>query len=205
LEAAREAQSEVNAILLGALAATRVLPMVASDFETAIRDGGVAVERNLAGFKAGMEIVEGGGDGDDPVTPTPVWSELKAQRAAALGRAGKTFGALTDRIEKEFPASLHRVLGEAVARLIDYQDPAYAERFLARVRRVRTLDPGARLTEVFARRLAVWMTYEDAIRVADLKTRRARFDRIRRENGGGGGAPAGGEDDLRPELGERHG
>src|SRR5204862_3196952 len=35
--------------------------------------------------------------------------------------------------------------------------------------------------EIVARQLAVWMTYEDAIRVADLKTRASRFERIRRE------------------------
>jgi hypothetical protein len=46
--------------------------------------------------------------------------------------------------------------------------------------RVRAGDREDRLTERFARRLAVWMSYEDAIRVADLKTRRSRFDRIRR-------------------------
>ena len=40
-------------------------------------------------------------------------------------------------------------------------------------------DPA--LAEIVARQLAVWMTYEDAIRVADLKTRASRFERIRRE------------------------
>src|SRR5882672_2352467 len=39
--------------------AARALPLVASDFEAAIREGGVAVERNLAGFKAGMEVAAG--------------------------------------------------------------------------------------------------------------------------------------------------
>ena len=42
-------------MLLGALAATRILPMSPADFEAAIREGGVAVERNLAGFRAGIE------------------------------------------------------------------------------------------------------------------------------------------------------
>src|SRR5262249_1354830 len=32
-----------------------------------------------------------------------------------------------------------------------------------------------------ARYLALWMSYEDAIRVADLKVRRGRFDRVRDE------------------------
>ena len=32
-----------------------------------------------------------------------------------------------------------------------------------------------------ARHLALWMSYEDTIRVADLKTRRSRFERFRGE------------------------
>jgi indolepyruvate ferredoxin oxidoreductase, beta subunit len=36
----------------------------------------------------------------------------------------------------------------------------------------------ADLLDETARHLAVWMSYEDTIRVADLKTRRSRFDRV---------------------------
>ncbi|GEQ98294.1 hypothetical protein JCM17844_19310 [Iodidimonas gelatinilytica] len=45
-------------------------------------------------------------------------------------------------------------------------------------------DDGARgfqLSGVVARQLALWMSYEDTIRVADLKTRSSRFDRARKE------------------------
>ena len=42
---------------------------------------------------------------------------------------------------------------------------------------MRAGDRETRLTEGFARRLAVWMSYEDAIRVADLKTRRGRISK----------------------------
>src|SRR5262249_53734974 len=38
-----------------------------------------------------------------------------------------------------------------------------------------------------ARYLALWMSYEDAIRVADLKTRRSRFERVRKEARTGAG------------------
>jgi indolepyruvate ferredoxin oxidoreductase beta subunit len=40
---------------------------------------------------------------------------------------------------------------------------------------------GYKLTNETARHLALWMSYEDLIRVADLKTRRSRFERIRAE------------------------
>src|SRR6266481_8038156 len=109
------------------------------------------------------------------------------------------------RIEQEFPAALHQTLGEAAARLIDYQDTGYAERFLERVRCVGDGDSDTRLTERFARRLAVWMSYEDAIRVADLKTRRSRFDRIRHEHGADNGEVLKVTDYLKPDLDEIYG
>ena len=178
--------------------------MSPDDFEAAIREGGVAVDRNLGGFRAGVEA-------GDAVAATAAaragrpWAELRGERAAALGGRGADFTALADAVAAEFPASLHRTLGEAVARLIDYQDRTYAEQFLARVRRVYALDPGGALTEAFARRLAVWMSYEDVIRVADLKTRRSRFDRIRAEHGAGPGTTMVVTDYFKPDLDELYG
>jgi indolepyruvate ferredoxin oxidoreductase beta subunit len=205
LAAARQHQTEVNALLLGALSATGVLPMTAADFEAAIREGGVAVERNVRGLKAGQELVAAGPAGPEAPPAERPWPVVKAERAAALGPRGAAFLALAARTEAELPDALHATLGEALARLIDYQDAHYAERFLERVRRVRAVDPGARLTRVFARRLAVWMTYEDAIRVADLKTRRGRFERIRRENAAPEGSVVVVTDYLKPDLDELYG
>jgi len=67
-------------------------------------------------------------------------------------------------------------------RLTDFQDARYAAEYLARVGPVSALDPqnGPLLSET-ARYLALWMTYEDAIRVADQKIRRTRFDRVASE------------------------
>jgi indolepyruvate ferredoxin oxidoreductase beta subunit len=203
LAVAREAGSEVNAVLLGALAGAGLLPMTPADFEAAIRAGGVAVDRNLAGFRAGL----GRADAGMPLAPAAAarpWAEDRRARAAALGRRGPAFAALVERVEAEFPEPLVRVLGEAVARLIDYQDARYAEAFLDRVRRLRAAGPGPRLAEAFARRLAVWMAYEDVIRVADLKTRRARFERIRRDHAGDGAVLVV-TDYFKPDLDEMYG
>ena len=73
------------------------------------------------------------------------------------------------------------------------------------VREVQAAGRDTRLTERFARRLAVWATYEDAIRVADLKTRRARFERIRAEQGAPAGATLVVTDYLKPDLDEIYG
>jgi indolepyruvate ferredoxin oxidoreductase beta subunit len=203
LAVARAAGSEVNAVLIGALAASGALPLAPMDFEAAIREGGVAVERNLAGFKAGMEIAAGAVAVES--APAQPWAETKVERARALRARSADFLAVMARIESEFPSALHPTLGEAAARLIDYQDAGYAESFLERVRLVRARDQETRLTERFARRLAVWMSYEDAIRVADLKTRRSRFERIRRDYGAANGQVLVVTDYLKPDLDEIYG
>ncbi|HEV8532860.1 MAG TPA: indolepyruvate oxidoreductase subunit beta family protein [Methylomirabilota bacterium] len=205
LAAAQGAGSEVNAVLLGALCAAEILPLGASSFEAAIREGGVAVERNLAGFKAGMEIVASGGDRTAAPAPAISWEQVKAERAHALGLRMGDFLELVRCAEEEFPAPLHRTLGEALARLIDYQDARYARGYLGRVRTVLSVDPDMAMTEIFARRLAVWMTYEDAIRVADLKTRGSRFERIRRDHGAANGKVLHVTDYLKPDLDEIYG
>lgn len=91
--------------------------------------------------------------------------------------------ALLERVQAAFPESAWPVLTEGVRRLIDYQDPAYAELYLDRMARVCELpcDGEPRLAIETARHLALWMSYEDTIRVADLKTRATRFDRVRGE------------------------
>ena len=102
-----------------------------------------------------------------------------------------------------FPEGLRPVLRHGVARLIDYQDRAYAERYLGRLRPfVDEGDP--ELGRIVARHLAVWMTYEDAVRVAELKTRMSRFERIRKEKGARDGEIVV-TDFLKPDLDEIYG
>jgi indolepyruvate ferredoxin oxidoreductase beta subunit len=64
---------------------------------------------------------------------------------------------------------------------MDYQNMAYAETYLDRLRPFREADPG--LCSEVARHLAVRMSYEDIIRVAQAKTRPGRLARIRAETG----------------------
>jgi indolepyruvate ferredoxin oxidoreductase beta subunit len=90
---------------------------------------------------------------------------------------------LLDRVRR-LAAPVQKIALEGVRRAIDYQDPEYAKLYLDRLERVAALDGGQRessLTEATARSLALWMTFEDTIRVADLKTRPTRFARVRDE------------------------
>jgi indolepyruvate ferredoxin oxidoreductase beta subunit len=74
-----------------------------------------------------------------------------------------------------------------VARVADFQDGDYAALYLDRLDPIAKLDQEQagterwKLTSETARFLALWMSYEDVIRVADLKSRRSRFERVRAE------------------------
>jgi indolepyruvate ferredoxin oxidoreductase beta subunit len=90
-------------------------------------------------------------------------------------------GPLAARIEANFPAACHDVLRAGVLRLTDYQDARYANEYLDRLDALRTVDTAGELLRETGRYLALWMSYEDAIRVADLKIRSERFQRVHGE------------------------
>jgi indolepyruvate ferredoxin oxidoreductase beta subunit len=87
-----------------------------------------------------------------------------------------------------------------VERLEDYQGRRYAELYQERMQPFMAGDP--KLAAEVARHLALWMAYEDIIRVADLKTRASRFERVRREVGAKDGEPVVVIDYLKPGVEE---
>jgi len=65
-------------------------------------------------------------------------------------------------------------------------------------------DGDAKLAAETARQLALWMSYEDIVRVADLKTRASRFERVRKEVGAKDGEPVVVIDFLKPAWRSSH-
>ena len=164
---ADEHGSVISSVLFGAIAASAVLPFPRALYEQAITQSGVAVKTNLAGFAAGFERA---------LTRSPLTSLVPP----STGPTTEVGSKLDERIKREFPAHLHGLLQEGVKRTLDFQDGAYAKLYLDRLQEIR--DSGSyALTAAVARHLALWMTYEDTIRVADLKTRGTRFNRVREE------------------------
>lgn len=84
-------------------------------------------------------------------------------------------------VEATMPKALAEIVALGQARLADYQDSPYAQRYRERVDTLLAAAPAGPAHEEAARQLALWMAYEDAIRVADLKTRAARFEKVRTE------------------------
>jgi indolepyruvate ferredoxin oxidoreductase beta subunit len=172
---ARETRSVISATLFGALAASNALPFSRAQFEDAIRRGGVGVESSLAGFAASFQTT---------LQPIAAQSEITTRPKS---KVGARLQPLATRIEQQFPPASHDILFAAIQKLADYQDVAYASAYLDELAAIRDVAAAkgdgthALLCET-ARHLALWMSYEDAVRVADLKTRDARFARVHRES-----------------------
>src|SRR4029077_5241744 len=181
--------SVLSAVLFGALAGSTALPFPRPAFEAAIRRGQVGVERSLAAFAAGFEAASAGG-GPLPAPDPPARAAPDALPPPAPERPGGAAPAaireLLDRAARNFSGEARAVVLTGIERLNDYQDAAYAREFLARlapaqeIERQRGDGSGALLAET-ARQLALAMTYEDTVRVAELKIRSSRFARVREE------------------------
>jgi len=189
---AREDGHMLNAVLLGAIAVSGTLPIPRSGFEHAIRVVGEAVENNLGGFARGLAA--GGADlvtatpaddreiaGDEPHSRVP-GEELLPPRATDDNEK-----ALFNRVCRDHPAPAQAIVLEGVSQLVDYQDAAYAELYLDRLDTILADEcdgsDDAGVISTTGRYLALRMSHEDLIRVAQLKTRRGRFERVRDEVG----------------------
>ena len=168
--AALAGDSPIGAVLFGVLAASGALPFGRADFEAAIRRGGVGVEASLRAFALGFEHA--------PEEPAPA---VPATPAGLPKSSEPVIRALLERVAAGYPQAARSLVVEGLRRLVDYQDPAYAALYVDRMDRIRAIDGEGVLTLEVARHLALWMSYEDTIRVADLKTRDTRFTRVQAE------------------------
>ena len=175
--AAADAGSVISASLFGALAAAQVLPFPRESFADVIRASGRGVDASLRAFEAGAA-------GDAPAPERAAPSETGPRGPARLMAQWR---ALEARLEA-LPASLRPMAAAGLRHVVDFQDPAYGREYLDRLERAVALDDGDfALATAAAKYVANAMAYDDVIRVADLKTRRSRFDRVRREMGLGAG------------------
>lgn len=185
-EIARGAGSIVNSVVFGAIAGSGVLPISADRFRSVLRDSAVAVEANLRGFEAGLEAVTG------------QEAEQGAQKRQHTAPGGADAASIGAGLGRRLPAEVETVLRHGIERLRDYQDEAYADRYRGLVENVLAADRDEggearawQLTREAARYLALWLSYEDVIRVAALKTRPERWRQIEQSN------PLGERDTLR--------
>lgn len=148
----------VSAVMFGALSGAGALPWPVEICEAVIQASGKGVQASLAGFHAARTLAQSVIAGNEiPVVQNQFAGPAKLQEIARLG----------------------------AERCMDYQDERYADQYRKRLMQAIpetiTDEKMAKAWSEAARHLALWMCYEDVIRVADLKTRPSRFDRVRNE------------------------
>jgi indolepyruvate ferredoxin oxidoreductase beta subunit len=211
---AREAGTIVSAVMLGAIAGSGLFPFPRAAYEQAVRGNGKAsqaAEASLRGFAKAFDEVHAHprsaygaspSRGPSPHTKGPVdllW--LARSRATGPARPARppqrpgeagSAGALA---WAAFPPAVHDLLALGHARVLDYQDADYARLYVERLHKVldaeRGADPAAAhnhaVTRETARWLALWMAFDDIVRVAELKSRASRARRVRDETRAGDG------------------
>ncbi|MBI0536707.1 indolepyruvate oxidoreductase subunit beta family protein [Roseomonas sp. KE2513] len=156
----------LNAVLLGRMAASGVVPIPLDALRAAIA-AGVAPEANLRAFETGLALSG----------PQPAAAPASAPRAS--------LPALLADAAASLPPEVLAVADIALPRLARYQSARYAATWMERVRRVLAADPAPggnwRLSAEVARQLTLWMAYEDVVRIAQHKSSAARFAEIRAE------------------------
>jgi indolepyruvate ferredoxin oxidoreductase, beta subunit len=197
---AEESGAMINAVMLGIIAGCGRLPIPAEAFEAAIRADGKAVETNLKGFRAGLAAAHAARE-DHATDHAAEGADAKRDRGAAASLAD-----LEREIVAAMPAEARDVIVAGARRLVAYQDIGYARLYVDRLGPVRAADAraqaGGRLLRETARHLAVRMSYEDVIRVAQAKIDPARRERIAAETGVKPGEPFTVTEFLKPGIEE---
>ena len=172
--------SVISAAMLGALCGSDALPFAMERYVEAIRSSGIESESSTLTFEAARRTAARRAAAEPPragsaAAETPPQAPPRPSLSASL----------EERIRTRLPAAVQDTAREGVRRMIDYQDVAYAGLYLDRLAAMMALERagsgGFELIESVARGLALWMSFEDTIRVADLKIRTARAKRVLQE------------------------
>jgi indolepyruvate ferredoxin oxidoreductase beta subunit len=197
---AQTAGTVISAVLFGAIAGSGALPFAREAYHRTISAGGKGVAASLRGFDAAFDAL------------TALRSERTAVIAAVNAVAAPPVPAATTVPPwlQAFPAATHEMLSLGDARVAEYQDARYAALYRTRMQRVlvaeRAGDPtasnGFATTRETARHLALWMAFDDIVRVAELKCRVSRFERVRGEVRAGDGELLRIHDHFKPGIAE---
>ncbi|SCX57695.1 indolepyruvate oxidoreductase subunit beta family protein [Variovorax sp. EL159] len=185
---ARDAGTVVSAVMLGAIAGSGLFPFKREAYEHVVRGGdasapeklGKMAAASLRGFAAALDAVS---------APRAQAAFVNSVMANDTADAPPPPRALPDELARRFPPAVHDMLTLGHARVLDYQDAGYAALYAERLGRVldaeRGADPagaqGFAITREAARWLALWMAFDDIVRVAALKGRASRAQRVRQE------------------------
>jgi indolepyruvate ferredoxin oxidoreductase beta subunit len=179
---AKDCGTVVSAVMLGAIAGSGLLPFPRQAYEAVIAHGGKGVDASLRGFERAFAQLAGpAGAGPSVQQLALVARLLPGQERPAPAAKG-----LEADLVRVFPVQVHEMLALGHARMLAYQDQDYADLYVLRLRQVLNAelgtDPagthGYATTREMARWLALWMAFDDIVRVADLKSSASRWQRV---------------------------
>jgi indolepyruvate ferredoxin oxidoreductase beta subunit len=173
----RQAGTVVSAVMLGCIAASGLLPFAREAYAAVLAGEQASARASRKGFDLGFEAITRQREQERYLDA--LWSAPAAPSAAALPAE----------VAQAFPADVQEVLALGHARLLDYQGTAYARLYLQRLQTVLNAESAGQataprehpITRETARWLALWMAFDDIMRVADLKSRASRMQRVRQE------------------------
>ncbi|VTU15502.1 putative indolepyruvate oxidoreductase subunit B [Variovorax sp. SRS16] len=185
--AAREAGTIVSAVMLGAIAGSGLFPFPRDAYERVVRGGDTRAPEKLD--KMAAASLRGFAKAFDTVAMPRAQAAMVTSLLATTASDAPVSRALPADVARIFPPPVHDLLTLGHARVLDYQDANYAALYVDRLRQVldaeRTADPaganGFAVTREMARWLALWMAFDDIVRVAELKSRASRARRVRDE------------------------
>ena len=168
--------SVISSVMFGALAGSGLLPFDRVAFEKTIQEGGVGVRASLQAFSAGYEAVKNGS-----VSQTE-------QHDLPIQRPPETIADLQNTATRGLPHQAQLFVKAGIEQCADWQDFDYAKTYVALLQPLIALEQKNKrddwpLLQEVARQLALGLCYEDTIRVADLKIRATRFERVAKEVG----------------------
>ncbi|WP_458789601.1 indolepyruvate oxidoreductase subunit beta family protein [Yoonia sp. MH D7] len=174
---AKRAGSVISSSLLGALAGSGALPFERSSYEEVIRASGRGVEASLRAFGDAYDIAKG----DKPAPEPEVAAALPVAVLNVPNSLKKAWGSLEKRL-LALPGEIQVMTGLGIKKVVDFQDIRYGHQYLDMVEKVAALDASPfDMSNNAAKYCARALVYDDLLRVADIKTRASRFERVKDE------------------------
>ena len=168
----------VSAVMLGAIAASGLLPFERRHYETVLSGNSAAAKASLRGFSLAFERVS---------LQREQAQYVEKVLAPAAPKASLVFS-LPTQVAQQFPKHTHELLALAFDRLVQYQNENYAQLMVTRLLKLKAIElasPSASadcpVTTETIRWLALWMAFDDIIQVAHLKSKATRWQRVSSE------------------------
>lgn len=186
-EIATESGTVISACLFGALAGSEELPFGDSSFEEVINASGRGVEASLEAFHQSLALAKN--------EPNLISSDSSLEnnnppsksRLSGPPHLLKDFEQLKLRLDN-MPEPVQNIGLHGLCKVVEFQDIQYGVEYIDRLDDILKLDKAHSrknrqfvFTATAAKYIANAMAYDDLIRIADVKTRGNRIERIEDE------------------------